>query len=65
MSKKTDHIIGMTGTKKMLCSHCGTTLDIPLPIEISVFIAMSKAFVKSHKDCPCYDYCTIHHLKPK
>jgi hypothetical protein len=49
---KTEHIVLVPGTKKMRCMRCGTELEIPLPIEISVFVALGKAFVKSHKDCP-------------
>jgi hypothetical protein len=33
------------------CMHCGRYLEIPMPIELSVFLAMSKAFVKAHVNC--------------
>jgi hypothetical protein len=47
--RKSDHIV--MHDKGAKCLHCGRYLEIPLPIEISVFVAMSKAFVKSHKNC--------------
>ena len=57
-------VVGVAGTKKMMCLHCGTQLDVPLPIGISIFIAMSKAFIKEHKNCPCNEKCTLHNFKP-
>lgn len=48
--KKGDHVVMRNG--KMFCSHCGRYQAIPFPIEIPVFAEMSKAYTKSHQDCP-------------
>jgi hypothetical protein len=57
------HVVGVAGTKLLKCLHCGTELDIPLPIEIPVFIAMGNAFSKQHKDCPCPQGCKAHKIQ--
>lgn len=49
MAKKKDHTGFRNG--KMFCFNCGGSQDIPYPVEISIFAAMGKAFVKLHKDC--------------
>jgi hypothetical protein len=47
--RKSDHIVA--NDKGAKCLHCGRYLEIPLPIEIPVFVAMSKSFIKAHKNC--------------
>jgi hypothetical protein len=47
--KPTDHII--IKDQRIECLNCGRKLLIPLPISIPVFLAMSKAYVKEHKNC--------------
>lgn len=46
---KTDHVV--IRNQKIFCSHCGREQVVPYPIEIPVFIAMGKAFSKSHANC--------------
>ena len=33
------------------CQHCGTIQKIVLPMEASLYIALSKAFITSHREC--------------
>ena len=47
--KKGDHVVMRNGS--MFCSHCGRYQAIAFPMEIPVFVAMSKAFTKSHLNC--------------
>ena len=47
--KKHPHIV--MHDEKIVCLHCGQSLTIPVPIGINVFLAMSKAFGKDHKNC--------------
>jgi hypothetical protein len=35
----------------MECTHCGAKQGIPIPVYLDIFIAMMKAFEKSHKHC--------------
>ena len=55
----TDHVVH--GNDKFVCLHCGRRQPIAFPIEISVFVAMSKAFVASHRRCrkPGGDPCAF------
>lgn len=33
------------------CQRCGAILDLALPLDLSVVVAASQAFVKAHKRC--------------
>lgn len=46
---KADHVI--IRNEKLFCSNCGAAQTIQLPMEIPVFVAMGKAFTKSHAKC--------------
>lgn len=46
---KTDHVV--IRNQKLFCSNCGREQIVPYPIEIPVFVAMGKAFSKSHANC--------------
>jgi hypothetical protein len=35
-----------------VCKHCGDRLIFPLPVLVSVFVAMTRAYVKAHSQCP-------------
>ena len=37
--------------ENMFCSHCGGEQTFPMPLAITMFAAMNKAFTKMHKDC--------------
>jgi len=47
---KTEHVV--IRNQKLFCSNCGREQTVPYPIEIPVFVAMGKAFSKSHANCP-------------
>lgn len=50
MSKaKIEHVVIRNET--LFCLNCGCSQAIPLPMEISVFAAMAKAFEKVHAKC--------------
>ena len=48
--RKGDHIV-FEGTNTMKCLHCGAVQKIALPCEVPVFVAMGRAFEKSHLNC--------------
>jgi len=37
--------------KKMACERCGETYPIAVPVRVSTFIELSKAFVRAHESC--------------
>jgi hypothetical protein len=49
MKKNTDHVI--IRNEKLFCSNCGQSQDVPYPIAIPIFTAMSDAFIKMHTNC--------------
>ena len=54
MSKRrnTDHVIAGPGPEQARCNHCGMVLRFVLPMDVDVFVAAGKAFVKTHANCP-------------
>ncbi len=49
MKKNTDHCTFRDNV--MLCSHCGGTHTVPLPMEIKDFTKKVKSFIALHEDC--------------
>lgn len=35
-----------------VCKRCGERLVFTLPMQVDVFVAMTRAFVKAHSHCP-------------
>lgn len=33
------------------CQRCGTVYIVTLPVEVTVFVAGGKAFIKNHRHC--------------
>lgn len=46
----TDHVV-MDGNV-FHCSHCGQRYQMTLPCPIDVFVAATKAYVATHRNCP-------------
>ncbi len=40
-----------TDIKKLLCKNCGREFIVTLPIDLSMFIPILKAWEKTHKHC--------------
>lgn len=53
MAKKTKDWIVMGGSpdEATHCTRCGDGMKVHYPIEIPIFLAMAKAFVKLHEKC--------------
>lgn len=53
MDNKNSHVVLDNATKKMKCTHCGESADLPgpMPIKLTTFTAMMDAFIQAHKDC--------------
>lgn len=48
---KNEHLILNTELTSMDCLCCGAKQKIPIPVYLDIFIAMMKAFEKSHSHC--------------
>lgn len=48
----TDHIVVGPTPATGKCLHCGQELHLGLPMNINVWVAATKAFVKAHRECP-------------
>ncbi len=46
-----DWVIVRSGDLRIVCLRCGKTCKPDLPMEIDVYCAMTKAFLKVHKKC--------------
>ena len=55
MSKKNDHCTFGEGGS-MVCQVCGQVQEVAYPISIPVIVAMIKAFIKIHKNCPTFGF---------
>jgi hypothetical protein len=44
-----DHVVLSNGAFK--CMHCGDTYAMPLPCNIGVIVAASKAYLQAHRRC--------------
>lgn len=51
MSKTTNHIIARQKDLSAHCLHCGAILKMELPVDLDVYLASNKAFIKVHKRC--------------
>lgn len=48
---KADHVIFKFDSNQLLCTHCGETYPVTMPVSVNMFAAMGKAFGKSHRGC--------------
>ena len=48
---ETPWIVAHSGTMAMECQRCGATYAPRLPVPVSVWVAMSRAFIKDHARC--------------
>lgn len=46
-----DHVVFDGETRLLQCTWCGETYPVALPVRIPVFVAVSKAFLREHRDC--------------
>jgi len=46
-----DHIVINGKTGAFECKHCGASQVIPFPISFAMMEAMSKVFLREHRDC--------------
>jgi hypothetical protein len=52
VKRRKDSHVTIDGSKKSFtCLNCGASYKPKLPVLVSVFVAMGKAFVKEHKGC--------------
>jgi hypothetical protein len=47
--KNTDHVVGNGAGGK--CLHCGATIELKLPVEVTDFCNALDSFVKRHAHC--------------
>lgn len=47
--KSTDHVV--TGDNSLRCRNCGDEQPVAMPISISVYAAMAKAYEREHRAC--------------
>lgn len=46
-----DHVVFDGETRLLQCTRCGETYPVAMPVRIPVFVAVSKAFLREHRDC--------------
>lgn len=46
-----DHVVVDMKTQEFTCTHCGQRYLPNLPSPINLYVAISQAFVKSHRRC--------------
>ena len=51
MPKGTEHIIVRQEDMAANCLNCGAILKMNLPVDLMVYVAANKEFVKTHKPC--------------
>ena len=49
--RKKEWIFVENGCKALRCERCGERLEMPLPINLEIGLAMMKAFGKVHRRC--------------
>ena len=49
--RKGDHVVSSCNGLVMQCLHCCQSYEFRMPIAVGVWVAMSKAFYRLHKDC--------------
>jgi hypothetical protein len=47
----TDHVVMDMSKGDLLCTHCGDTHHIQLPVAIDMWVAQAKVFTKNHRSC--------------
>lgn len=48
---KHDHVVMEVRSNQFLCLHCGAAYAPAMPAPVDLFVAMTKEFLKAHKDC--------------
>lgn len=68
---KADHVVLDTKTGEFWCRHCDARYHPTLPASIDMFVAMTKEFSKSHRNCkprpscpPCNHNCNEGQNRP-
>lgn len=48
---RADHVVHDQNVHAFRCNHCGTTEPDRLPMGLTLWLALSKAFLKQHCGC--------------
>lgn len=51
MAKKNADHVRMHQDGRFICRHCGDEQPMAMPIDIDIYVAASKVFLRKHKDC--------------
>lgn len=56
MKRNTDHVVAHDATQgdmayALECTNCGAVQKVALPISLDCYVAMAKAFGKTHARC--------------
>jgi len=46
------HVVARSRDLAMVCLHCGREYVPALPIELNMYAAMAREFIRQHGDCP-------------
>ena len=48
---RADHVVMDTRTSEMHCEHCGDRQALPLPMNVTLVVALTDAYLKIHRKC--------------
>lgn len=51
MTARADHVVLDTVRHRFKCNHCGASLSLVLPMEVSALVKVSQPFLDAHRDC--------------